>query len=106
MTCLAALNAYHEIKPNSFFRRKLKKEEMKHAENTLVVLGFIKLKVLTKDTSDFFVILKMIEDNVNDVFGLVIGEKEIDEFEIIFENEKRSIDKKDVEIFIKIFIKK
>ena len=69
--CLVSLNAYHRIYPDSFFRRSLRKEDLGHARHSLVLLGFSKLAGLAKENKDYFIILKIIESNVDGVYEMI-----------------------------------
>jgi hypothetical protein len=73
--CLVSLNAYHRIYPDSFFRRTLKKEDLEHARNSLVFLGFSKLHMLAKESKHYFIILKLIEQDVEGVCEMLLTEK-------------------------------
>ncbi len=65
--CMISLNAYHRIYPNSFFRRILRKDELEMARDSLVFLGFYRLLELAKEIKDYFLILRVIEQNVDEV---------------------------------------
>lgn len=73
--CLISLNAYHRIYPKSFFRRTLETSDLKHAKNSLVFLGFSRLHKMAKEKKDYFLILKLIEHDVEGVFEMLLTEK-------------------------------
>jgi len=69
--CMVCLNAYYRIYPNSFFRRILRKDELEMARDSLVFLGFSRLAELAKETKDYYLILRLIEQNVDEVCELL-----------------------------------
>jgi len=73
--CLISLNAYHRIYPNSFFRRTLETSDLEHAKNSLVFLGFSKLHKIAKERRHYFIILKLIEQDVEGVCEMLLTEK-------------------------------
>jgi len=62
--CVYSLNAYNRLYPGSFFGRRLGQEEIKEAKKSIVFLGFCKLARLAKERKDYFVILRLIEEDV------------------------------------------
>lgn len=71
--CLVSLNAYLRISPGSFFGRALKKSDIKNARDSLVFVGFRALAPLAKDRKDYFVILRLIEQDVEETYSLLIS---------------------------------
>ena len=69
--CLVSLNAYHRIYPQSFFRRILEIKDLENVRNSLVFQGFGRLAGLAKEKKDYFVILKLIESNVDAVYQML-----------------------------------
>ncbi|UCC91244.1 MAG: hypothetical protein JSV39_02910, partial [Candidatus Aenigmatarchaeota archaeon] len=63
--CLISLNAYHRISRNSFFRRILEAKDLEHARNSLVFHGFSRLSEIAKENKDYFVILRLIERDID-----------------------------------------
>jgi hypothetical protein len=100
--CLVSLNAYQRIYPNSFFRRPLRKEDLKPAGNSLVFLGFSELSGLARGTKDYFVILKLIEQNVNGVCEMIRTGKN-EKFIAKFKRLKKETGKEIIEKFEKYF---
>jgi hypothetical protein len=69
--CLISLNAYHRIFPDSFFRRILEAKELEHVRNSLVFHGFSRLAGLAKERKDYFIILKIIEQDVDGIYEML-----------------------------------
>jgi hypothetical protein len=95
--CLVSLNAYHRIRPDSFFRRILKASDLRVAKNSLVFLGFSKLFKLAKERRDYLIILKLIERDVDGIYEMLNG-KDIERFQENFkklrsETESEILDK-------------
>ncbi|MEE9323776.1 MAG: hypothetical protein V3U72_04485 [Candidatus Aenigmarchaeota archaeon] len=100
--CLISLNAYHRISKDSFFRRILEAKDLEHTRNSLVFLGFSELSGLAKERKDYFIILKLIEQDVDGVYGMLSrGEKE--SFRGKIEKMKRETAKETLEEFEKYF---
>lgn len=100
--CVISLNAYLRIYPDSFFRRPLKSKDIKDAGNSLVFVGFSMLVPLAKDKKDYFAILKLIRQDVEDFFCMLAsGDKKI--LACKFSDIKKTADKKMLEKFEKYF---
>ncbi len=69
--CFISLNAYYRIYPDSFFRRILETSDLEHAKNSLVFHGFSKLAGIAKERKDYFIILKLIENDVDGVYEML-----------------------------------
>lgn len=100
--CLISLNAYNRIYPDSFFRKPLKKKDLEFAKKTLVFKGFCKLSELAKEEKDYFLILRMIEHDVDGVYGM-IATGDIESFREKFEELKSRTDKQILDKFHSYF---
>ncbi len=78
--CVVSLNAYHRISKESFFRRHMKPKEIELMKNTLVVRGFVLFRPLVSRAEDYFLVLKMIEGDVDGIYELLVSESR-DKFE-------------------------
>ncbi len=101
--CLISLNAYHRISRDSFFRRILEAKDLEHAKNSLVFHGFSKLSGLAKESKDYFIILKMIESDIDGVYEM-LKTGEIGELREKFEKLKSKTSKETLEEFEKYFL--
>ena len=100
--CLISLNAYHRLYPGSFFGRPLKAEEIRDAGNSLVFAGFGALAPLATEKKDFFVILRLIDQNVEDFFCMLAsGDRKL--FACRFADAKKAADSKTLEKFGKYY---
>lgn len=70
--CFHSLNAYHKISPQSFFGKILRRDEIRHARDSLVFRAFCKAFPLAKSEEDYLVILKIIEDDVDGACELIL----------------------------------
>jgi hypothetical protein len=100
--CLISLNAYHRISKDSFFRRVLEANELEHARNSLVFHGFSKLSELAKESRDYLIILRLIEQDVDGVYEM-LGTGNIEKFREKFEKLKSEIESGILEKFEKFF---
>jgi hypothetical protein len=100
--CLISLNAYHRISPGSFFRRKLKKDEIKNARNSLVFVGFCRLAPLANAKKEYLVILKMIEQNIEE-FYCMLASGDNKQLSCRFSDARKAASKKTMETFEKYF---
>ncbi len=100
--CLVSLNAYHRISQDSFFRRILEISDLESARNSLVFHGFSKLSELAKESKDYFLILKLIEQDVEGVYEM-LSTGNIENFREKFEKLKRETAKETLEEFEKYF---
>ncbi|NIO22713.1 MAG: hypothetical protein GTN38_01645 [Candidatus Aenigmarchaeota archaeon] len=93
--CLVSLNAYNGINPDSFFRRPIEPKEIKLVKNTLVLRGFTMLRPLVSIAEDYLVVLKLIEQDVDGVYELLISEskEKLNPFLREFEKMKNEISK-------------
>ncbi|GAG30045.1 unnamed protein product [marine sediment metagenome] len=101
--CLVSLNAYHRISKDSFFRRVLEANELEPARNSFVFHGFSKLSELAKESKDYLIILKLIEQDVDGVYGM-LGTGNIEKFREKFEKLKSETGSEILEKFEKHFI--
>lgn len=100
--CVISLNAYLRIYPGSFFGRPLKAKEIKDACNSLVFVGFCMLAPLAKDRKDYCVILRLIQQDVEDFFCMLAsGDRKI--LECKFSDTKKAVDAKKLEKFEKYY---
>jgi hypothetical protein len=100
--CLISLNAYSRLYPQSFFRRPLENKDLKNARNSLVFLGFCIVAPVASEKKDYFVILKMIEQDVEEFYCILMaGDKK--RIFCRFEEVKKAADKKMLEKFGKFF---
>jgi len=100
--CVYSLNAYHRLYPGSFFGRKLKEKELKDAKKTIVFLGFCKLARLAKERKDYFVILRLIEQDVEGVCCLLMVSDD-EQFSQKFLEARKNADPKMLEKFEKYY---
>ncbi|MCK4336183.1 MAG: hypothetical protein KAW40_05685 [Candidatus Aenigmarchaeota archaeon] len=100
--CLISLNAYHRISPESFFRRTLEIPDLEHARNSLVFHGFSKLSELANESKDYFLILKLIEQDVEGVYEM-LSTGNIEKFREKFEKLKSETGSENLEKFEKYF---
>jgi|GEM_PF-1780201 len=100
--CLVSLNAYHRISKDSFFRRILRKEDLGHAKNSLVFHGFSKLLGFARESKEYFIVLKLIEQNIDDICEMVYG-GDAGDLREKFEKLKASTGKEILERFEKHF---
>jgi hypothetical protein len=100
--CAISLNAYLHIYPDSFFGRQLKAKDIRNAGNALVFVGFGMIVPLAKNKKDYFVILKLIQRDVEDFFCMLAsGDKKI--LACKFSDIKKTVDEKMLEKFEKYY---
>jgi hypothetical protein len=100
--CVYSLNAYNRLYPSSFFRRKLQEKDIKEAKKSIVFLGFCKLAHLAKEKKDYFVILKIIEQDVEGVCCMLMVSDD-KQFSQKFLKAKKNADPKLLEKFEKYY---
>jgi hypothetical protein len=100
--CAIALNAYLRIYPGSFFGKPLKTSDLKDAGRSLVFMGFSTLAPLAKNKKEYCVILRLIQQDVEDFFCMLAsGDGKI--LECKFTDAKKAADVKTLEKFGKYY---
>ena len=100
--CAISLNAYLRIFPESFFGRALKTSDIKNACNSLVFVGFGMLAPLAKSKKDYFVILRLVQQDVEDFFCMLAsGDRKM--LACKLEDARKVADGKTLEKFVKYY---
>lgn len=100
--CLASINAYHRIHPESFFKRELKASELEHARKTLVFVGFCEMFPFLGKEEDYYTALKMVDSDV-DGFYEMIHKGEMENIKSELAGIKKKIDRKQLGEFKKYY---
>ncbi|NIO20445.1 MAG: hypothetical protein GTN76_06815 [Candidatus Aenigmarchaeota archaeon] len=100
---LVSINAYHRINPDSFFRRSISEEDVDHLGNTLVFLGFNEFKEFAKSEKEYYVVLKLIEKNIERVCEFLFSGKKRENFQKVFEDLKKEVEEEVLNDFAKFF---
>jgi len=99
---LVSINAYNRLYPGSFFRRPLKAGDIQQARSSLVFVAFRMLAPLAKGTDDHFAILKAIEQDVEEIYCLLMA-GDGKRLSCRFSEAKKAAEKKILERFERYF---